>query len=168
MSPLLAISHWGPSAWLFLHAVSFTIDVSNQAASRAFFESLPYVLPCKTVCQAHLLKLYEQYPIDVSSARKCSEWVVKLHNGVNLDNGKPMWEYLDVVRAFVPSSMFSSIELTPEEIAYVTAEQKEVDVENKDSGFCFWPWIVVGALVLVLICVVVVLCAKKNKKVRYD
>ena len=141
---LVGIAHWGPSAWRFLHAVSFTVDSKKQLEYQAFFENLPMVLPCKSVCQPHLIEVYKRLPINVSSPRACSEWLVNVHNEVNKSNGKPEFKYLDVVLAYVPSSMFATLDLSPEELSYIEQKQKE------ELDVVIWPWILVAIAVIIL------------------
>lgn len=70
--------YWGPSGWRLLHLIAH----SNRAnASHAFWDSLPYVLPCK-FCRASLTTYYEQHPIPTKQ-EDFPEWLYKIHNLVN-------------------------------------------------------------------------------------
>lgn len=69
---------WGPSGWRLLHLIAS----SNKAtASRTFWCTLPYVLPCK-FCRASLTTYYEQHPIPRQN-KDFPEWLYKIHNLVN-------------------------------------------------------------------------------------
>lgn len=70
--------YWGPSGWRLLH----TIAHSNRAnKSRVFWETLPYVLPCK-FCRASLTDYYELHPIPKAQS-EFPEWLYTIHNLVN-------------------------------------------------------------------------------------
>ena len=65
---------WGPSGWRLLHMIA-----TSGKTNRDFWESLPYVLPCK-FCRTSLTTYYEQHPIP---RENMSEWLYKIHNLVN-------------------------------------------------------------------------------------
>lgn len=69
---------WGPSGWRLLHMIAAS---SRANKSRAFWESLPFVLPCK-FCRTSLTSYYEILPIP-SKQEDFSEWIYKIHNLVN-------------------------------------------------------------------------------------
>ena len=76
---------WGPSAWRLLHTSTFLYEPSKKASYKKFFESIPYVLPCK-YCRSSLTEYYEQYPLDDSVLKDkdtLSRWLYKIHNCVN-------------------------------------------------------------------------------------
>ena len=55
---------------------------SDRAASnRVFWDSLPYILPCK-FCRTSLTSYYEQHPIP-TKREEFPEWLYKIHNLVN-------------------------------------------------------------------------------------
>ena len=110
----IALKSWAKCGWCFFHAVSFTVPqnptLEQQNRYREFFESLPNILPCKK-CQGHLKENYATLPIDVSSPRACSEWLVKIHNTVNTIAGKAQRQvpYLEVVAEYLPPEMYHTI-----------------------------------------------------------
>jgi hypothetical protein len=69
---------WGPSGWRLLHMIA-TSSYANK--SKTFWETLPYVLPCK-FCRASLTGYYELLPIPDKS-QEFPEWLYKIHNLVN-------------------------------------------------------------------------------------
>jgi hypothetical protein len=85
---------WGPSTWNTIHLLCYTapetLSAGEQLRYTAFFKALPYVLPCAT-CSAHLLKHYEDLPIEnaVHTGAALFEWSVHIHNTVNRMLGKP-------------------------------------------------------------------------------
>jgi len=90
---------WGPSAWLFLHTVTFNypkeptiIDRNNY---QDFFTSLQHVLPCPK-CQKHYMMNLSKHPIQLQSRKHLVEWLLNVHNAVNIQNGKGVWTYDDL------------------------------------------------------------------------
>lgn len=73
---------WGPSGWKLLHLITFDYKYSpaNAITYSHFFETLPYILPCK-FCRASLTDYYRQYPFQGDSDLK--KWLYNIHNCVN-------------------------------------------------------------------------------------
>lgn len=69
---------WGPSGWRLLHLVAAS---PNAATNQTFWESLPFVLPCK-FCRASLSEYYTQHPIPKRSM-DFPKWLYTIHNCVN-------------------------------------------------------------------------------------
>lgn len=77
--------YWGPSAWRFLHLITFAYNPKTQKDDmRRFFELLPFVLPCK-YCRAHLVDHYAALPLEdaLRSQDAFSKWFYKIHGLVN-------------------------------------------------------------------------------------
>lgn len=76
--------YWGPSGWSLLHLI--TIAEANPSNIRCFFETLPYVLPCK-YCRASLSEYMEKHPLDpvIKSGKPyaIAKWLWTIHNCVN-------------------------------------------------------------------------------------
>ena len=70
---------WGPSGWKFLHLITFSNAIESKSAVRCFFETLPYVLPCK-FCRQSLSEYVKKIPLDTEAPAK---WLWKIHNCVN-------------------------------------------------------------------------------------
>ncbi len=68
---------WGPSAWRLLHLIA-AAERGSKADLRAFFESLPYVLPCK-YCRFSLTGYMDVVPLEFPLDR----WLWRIHNKVN-------------------------------------------------------------------------------------
>jgi len=99
----LNIRVWGPNAWNYFHAVTFTYPnhptKEDMEAARAFFHSQKRLLPCAR-CREHYTKMLDDtYPIEphLSSRDTLSRWAVNVHNSVNKRLGKIEIPY-DVVR----------------------------------------------------------------------
>ena len=77
---------WGPSGWKLLHLVTFDYKYSptNAIVYSQFFESIPYILPCK-FCRSSLSDYYEQYPYTtyVNPGLDLKKWMYNIHNCVN-------------------------------------------------------------------------------------
>lgn len=70
--------YWGPSGWRLLHLIAAS---SNAAKNITFWETLPYILPCK-FCRASLSSYYELYPIP-KKQEDFAVWLYTIHNCVN-------------------------------------------------------------------------------------
>jgi Erv1 / Alr family len=96
LHPAQYTEFWGPSAWRFLHAVSFTLDPDatqeDRERYRTFFNTLGYVLPCPH-CRGHYNEYIKEHPVNVSSARALAKWVYTLHNSVNARTKEVSKEY---------------------------------------------------------------------------
>jgi len=75
---------WGPSGWRLLHLITFTYQPSNVKHVKEFFETLPYVLPCK-FCRASLTEYMRVEPIEsaLESRSALTHWLFRIHNLVN-------------------------------------------------------------------------------------
>ena len=75
---------WGPSGWRLLHLITFTYDPSQSEKMGNFFETLPYVLPCK-FCRCSLTEYMDEDPVqDALTSRKAlTKWLWRIHNKVN-------------------------------------------------------------------------------------
>ena len=72
---------WGPSGWRLIHLISFAAPTLNRKHLHTFFETLPYVLPCK-FCRASLTDYYVSDPIP-TDLKEFAEWSYRIHNRVN-------------------------------------------------------------------------------------
>jgi hypothetical protein len=54
---------WGESYWTALHSATAAYKPSREKYYRAYFESLPYLLPCDD-CGEHLIANMKKIPID--------------------------------------------------------------------------------------------------------
>jgi hypothetical protein len=81
LSQKMDTKYWGPSGWKLLHLIAEADTVQGRKINRQFWESLPYVLPCK-FCRASLSDYYETHPIPTRSA-DMSKWLYTIHNCVN-------------------------------------------------------------------------------------
>jgi len=86
---------WGTCGWSFIHYVALGYPESRPSMLerrryRAFFDSLPGVLPCK-MCRENLTRHLTHASPDDALARgreALFDWTVRLHNIVNRECGK--------------------------------------------------------------------------------
>ena len=170
---LISIDNWGPAAWNFLHAVSLTLPKNPapeiQAKYKELFKSLTTTLPCN-ICQSHLQEHLAIHPVDVSSARKCSEWLYNVHNAVNVSIDKtPMYSYLTMVAMYLPPHMYHVIDPSLEEVEQLLTISPKVAcssssyspvVNNNNKMYVLF----IVFLILVIISLIVLLCVRFNVK----
>jgi hypothetical protein len=98
MSQNIKPSVWGPHGWKFMHYVSLGYPVNPSQEDKQhyknFYESLQYILPCKT-CSKNYSKNLKDHPIDssLSSQGDLIKWVIDIHNKVNKEIHKPILGY---------------------------------------------------------------------------
>ena len=73
--------YWGPSGWRLLHLISFAAPDLNQKDLCAFFNTLPYVLPCK-YCRKSLTEYMQSDPA-ILGQTDFPRWLWRIHNDVN-------------------------------------------------------------------------------------
>lgn len=86
---------WGPSVWACVHLMCMgapaTINATQAAHYKAFFDALGHILPCEA-CQEHYRELLDELrgPLETALGKgDLFEWSVRLHNEVNAALGKP-------------------------------------------------------------------------------
>ena len=94
---------WGPSAWTFLHTLTFNYpdNPTNQDKQHYFnfFNSLKHVLPCEK-CKKHYKENYINLKNNLNSKDDLVNWLIDIHNEVNKKNGKIIWSYSDVYNKY--------------------------------------------------------------------
>ncbi len=75
---------WGPPGWRLLHAITFAYHPRDKEIFRSFFETLPFVLPCK-YCRKSLTEYMEKDPLEpaLKSQEALTRWLWRIHNEVN-------------------------------------------------------------------------------------
>ena len=80
---------WGPHAWIFLHSIAYGYPENptknEQINAKKFFESLGYMLPCKTCSALYIKDIKKIDSIDnaVKNQSNLIKWVNQMHNKVN-------------------------------------------------------------------------------------
>jgi hypothetical protein len=110
-------SIWGPSAWTFLHAISFAYPESlpspeHKQAVLNLFASLKYLLPCGDCC-AHYCSSYDSESLknSLDSRDSFSKWLVNFHNAVNVRLKKPIYEYDQSKQLFLGENALCEVQV---------------------------------------------------------
>ena len=96
---------WGPHGWIFLHSVTMNYPKNpsndDKQLYRNFFSSLIIVLPCEK-CAYHYKQHIKDDPIEpaLENRDKLVRWLIKIHNKVNADLGKPHYSYEQVIEEY--------------------------------------------------------------------
>eukprot|EP00746_Dinoflagellata_sp_MGD_P004713 gnl/MRDRNA2_/MRDRNA2_109110_c0_seq1.p1 gnl/MRDRNA2_/MRDRNA2_109110_c0~~gnl/MRDRNA2_/MRDRNA2_109110_c0_seq1.p1 ORF type:complete len:322 (+),score=49.44 gnl/MRDRNA2_/MRDRNA2_109110_c0_seq1:67-1032(+) len=86
---------WGPQAWQFLHCAAQNlpdeVPLDGQQSFEAMVQSLPQLLPCAS-CGNNLRRHLMEEPIHpyLGTRNSVQRWLVRLHNKVNAELGKPI------------------------------------------------------------------------------
>lgn len=87
---------WGPYIWTSIHLIALEypenpthIDKLNY---KTFYAALGGVLPCSG-CSKNYTRHFLELPIDdfLDSPKSLFIWTIKLHNIVNIETGKAIW-----------------------------------------------------------------------------
>ena len=85
------IVDWGPAAWTYLHAVSYSFpaEPTHQDAAEygRFFVDVGKTLPCLT-CRKHYEAFCTLHPPALASRGTLVRWVIDVHNDVRTRQGK--------------------------------------------------------------------------------
>ena len=132
---------WGPPAWEFLHSVTFHYPKEPTNFERkkyyAFFENLKYTLPCPS-CQEHYSKNFDDIPIRLDSRQDLINWLIDIHNAVNIKNGKREWSYDEVYDKY--NKMYN--DFNPDEKS------------DKKSSFLSFNTLLLLLIIIVIVCFV--------------
>ena len=88
---------WGPHAWIFLHSIAYGYPENptknEQVNAKKFFESLGYMLPCKTCSTLYIKDIKKIDSIDnaVKNKNNLIKWVNQMHNKVNENLNKKQY-----------------------------------------------------------------------------
>jgi hypothetical protein len=92
----VAISHWGPYLWGFIHTISVVDEYDNVQQNMhvmAKLRAVKDVIPCPSCVQKYEEFLKQFDFVDVRDPLRLFYWSVDLHNDVNAKLGKPLWSY---------------------------------------------------------------------------
>ena len=151
---------WGPSAWTFLHTISFAYPENPDEATRAgmqqFFASLGHVLPCQK-CRLNYHKHLQEIREDPFKNRDTlTRWVVELHNQVNKAQHKQLYEYNDVKDMYTGNHLLCGAQ-NSEKTTKTSKTKKPALVARFSNSpfFGFTITIVILVIVLLLLCTLV-------------
>tara|TARA_Y100000389_G_scaffold195770_1_gene227669 strand:- start:978 stop:1364 length:387 start_codon:yes stop_codon:yes gene_type:complete len=90
---------WGPHAWIFLHTITLNYPENptyqDKQSHRFLFESLKNTIPCPK-CREHYKENLIRYPIQLDSKKDLINWLINIHNQVNIKNNKKTYSYEEV------------------------------------------------------------------------
>jgi hypothetical protein len=101
MSNLSSINSWGPSAWTFMHAVSFSYNehptMEDKEKALQFMYGIAHMIPCNR-CRQEWTQYLEVHMQDIESPNlqsryAFSQFLVNGHNYVNRRLGKAELSY---------------------------------------------------------------------------
>lgn len=98
-------NEWGPSAWKFLHTVTFGYpqdpDEETKKNYKEFFTTLKYVLPCSH-CRNYYTQLHKYICVDeyLDSREGLTFWLFVIHNLVNRKLERDLANFEDVVLTY--------------------------------------------------------------------
>lgn len=144
---------WGPNMWNFLHTITLnypanptTLDIQNH---QMFLESLKYILPCE-MCRNHFAENISKFPPKLESRMEFIKWMIDLHNEVNKQNNKTVYNY------------DQAMELIKNNIS-------KAHQPITKSSFNYLKYVVVILIIFVIIISVVLIYKKAHRKkvIRY-
>jgi hypothetical protein len=98
-------SKWGPPLWFFLHTISFNYPDKPTYRDKSqyydFFYGLQNILPCQS-CKINYIKHLQQNPVSpaLDSKKSLVQWVIKIHNLVNIEGGKSVMSTPEVIQKY--------------------------------------------------------------------
>lgn len=98
-------NRWGPSAWRFLHSITFAYpdapSPEHKKAAKELFASLRHLLPCGECCKHFAAGVGDaDLEAAVQSRAALSRWLWEFHNAVNDRLDKPRVAWADAQREF--------------------------------------------------------------------
>ena len=95
------IVDWGPAAWTYLHAVTYSFPdmptAQDMAHYRRFFELVGTTLPCAS-CSEHYNAYIITHPPATSSRKDLVRWLIDVHNAVRHRQNKTTLTYGEATR----------------------------------------------------------------------
>ncbi len=106
IDPLL----WGPHGWHFMHYITFAYPINPSTTDKEnmsnFFTSLKNILPCDS-CRTHFETHLKKNPLTneaLASRQSLVDWLINIHNEVNIMNHKPTVSNNDVMKYYSSKS----------------------------------------------------------------
>ena len=127
-------TYWGPPAWKFLHYITLSypdnpVD-SDKVRVYNFFMNIKDVLPCEK-CRFNFNDHLVKYPLDnnvLSSRYNLANWLLNIHNEVNISLGKPIFTYNQLLE------MLSSNGIN----ANSNSDSNDSNDSNNSNSYSFW------------------------------
>ena len=96
---------WGPSAWKFLHTITFNYPMNpsnyDKDVYKNFFKNLGLILPCG-ICSYNYNIHLDKYPIEnyLSKKEDLVKWLIIIHNEVNKLHNKPTKTFDEIINYY--------------------------------------------------------------------
>ncbi len=96
---------WGPSAWRFLHTITFNYPINpsnhDKEIYKIFFKNLGLVLPCG-ICEYNYNIHLDKYPIEnyLSTKEDLVKWLINIHNEVNKLHNKSIKSFDEIINYY--------------------------------------------------------------------
>ena len=98
---------WGHHGWVFLHYITLSYPVNpsdtDKIDMKNFFSDLQKVLPCES-CRNNFSKHLLNFPLNdtvLSTRSSLVEWLLNIHNCVNVMTGKSKMDINDAVNLYI-------------------------------------------------------------------
>jgi len=92
-------NYWGPGTWKLFYSIAYTYpdkpNLSEKTAVLNFFSSLKLLIPCEN-CKEEYNKFLLDNPPQVNSKILLNQWIIDLHNSINIRLKKPIVNSNDI------------------------------------------------------------------------
>ena len=101
---LIKSENWGPYLWYLMHSISYNYPERPTQQQKIiygkfYYKIIPTLILCK-YCLYHYKNFLKKKNIDFNSKENLINWVINLHNDVNLENNKLKYTRLDVDKLY--------------------------------------------------------------------
>lgn len=142
---------WGPKAWFFIDTIilSYPNNPSNtdKTLYKNFLYQLKDVLPCES-CRSHYSNNINDIPLSsyyLNSRSNLIEWIIKIHNKVNIKNNKRIISKNDFIQY------------------YMDSYNCDINLHNNDEIKTSYNYMTL-ILVIITICIILCIVHKKIEK----
>ena len=137
---------WGPHLWFILHIISFEYPENpteyDKRIYHDFYTALKDVIPCE-LCRKHYREHLHKHPLTphLDTRQTLVQWVIDVHNFVNISLGKPTLTYDEV--------MYIYANLKPVSPFY-TINTEAIIAKHRDKDYArLYFFIIVAALTII-------------------
>lgn len=151
------VSKWGSPLWFFLHTISFNYpdkpSYKDKSQYYDFFYNLQNILPCQQ-CKINYIKHLQRHPISphLDSRQSLVNWVVKIHNLVNIETGKPMMDTASVINKY--NQVYQNTGENKGYCHYFDNDPDKKIKEQKQENIKMWKQLMLGVIVFIILSLV--------------
>ena len=109
---------WGKHYWDVIHIITLTYPENpteqDKQNVKNFFRLLQSLLPC-TTCTKHYIQNLQNFPLTddvLSNKQKIIKWAVDLHNQVNKQTGKNIFDINEIYNKYTKKEMSIKSKIT--------------------------------------------------------